>query len=173
MVQDPIQSEELIWLVVMEIGFGQVLAIQRFVPVELDDLFDQRVVVAKIAVIEKALRVELPLDQWIAPVNRQAPRRYGLDDFFGGVSRKRRVLERDVELVSLQEFDLAPRSPRHLVPDVVERPAAGIHLLVTAEAVKKVVPLAGGSRAPGVAGDEGAEVGLCLHDSVDVTVFSQ
>src|SRR6266850_4781866 len=63
--------------------------------------------------------------------------------------------------------------PRHLVPDVIERAAAGIHFLVTAEAVKEVVAFAGGSRVTRVAGDEAAEVGLGRHDLVDIVVFSQ
>src|SRR5712692_11178932 len=104
MVQHTVQSEELIRPVVVEIGFDQVLAIQRVVPVELDHLCDQPVFVAKIAVIEKTLRVELALDQRIAPVDRQAPRRHRLDDFLGGGRIIKKKKETDVKLVSLQEF---------------------------------------------------------------------
>src|SRR5439155_11167501 len=120
MVQDPIQVEELVRSVLVEIRFGNILAIQRIVLVELDDPLDQRRLVSKIDVIEKTRRIEFAVDQGIAPINRQAPRRHGLDDFFGRVPGKGGVLERDVELVPPQELDLAPRSPRHLVPDVVE-----------------------------------------------------
>src|SRR2546422_11048941 len=81
--------------------------------------------------------------------------------------------EGDVELVRSQELNLAPRSPRHLVPDVIERAAAGIHFLVPAQAVKEGVPFARGSRVTRVAGNERAEVSLCRHDLVDIIVFSQ
>src|SRR5437870_3898656 len=79
--------------------------------------------------------------------------------------------EGDVELVRSQELNLAPRSPRHLVPDVIERAAAGIHFLVPAQAVKEGVPFARGSRVTRVAGNERAEVSLCRHDLVDIIVF--
>src|SRR3989441_11873126 len=173
MVQHPIQVEELVRSVLVEIRFGNILAIQRIVLVELDDPLDQRRLVSKIDVIEKTLRIEFAVDQGIAPINRQAPRRHGLDDFFGRVPGKGGVLERDVELVPPQELDLAPRSPRHLVPDVVERAAAGIHLLVAAETVKEIVPLAGGSRVTRVAGNEAAEVSLGGQDLVDIIAVSE
>src|SRR5438132_5845462 len=83
MVQHPIQVEELVRSVLVEIRFGNILAIQRIVLVELDDPLDQRRLVSKIDVIEKTLRIEFAVDQGIAPINRQAPRRHGLDDFFG------------------------------------------------------------------------------------------
>src|SRR2546425_9091877 len=173
MVQHPVEAEKLIGPVVVEVRFDHVLAIQRIVLVELDDPLDQRRLVSKIDVIEKTLRIEFAVDQGIAPINRQAPRRHGLDDFFGRVPGKGGVLERDVELVPPQELDLAPRSPRHLVPDVVERAAAGIHLLVAAETVKEIVPLAGGSRVTRVAGNEAAEVSLGGQDRVDIIAVSE
>src|SRR2546425_12080794 len=173
MVQHPVEAEKLIGPVVVEVRFDHVLAIQRIVLVELDDPLDQRRLVSKIDVIEKTLRIEFAVDQGIAPINRQAPRRHGLDDFFGRVPGKGGVLERDVELVPPQELDLAPRSPRHLVPDVVERAAAGIHLLVAAETVKEIVPLAGGSRVTRVAGNEAAEVSLGGQDLVDIITVSE
>src|SRR5256885_6765120 len=147
MVQQPIQVEELVRSVLVEIRFGNILAIQRIVLVELDDPLDQRRLVSKIDVIEKTLRIEFAVDQGIAPINRQAPRRHGLDDFFGRVPGKGGVLERDVELVPPQELDLAARSPPHLVPDVVEPLAACTYLLVGAEPVTGIGPLAGGSGA--------------------------
>src|SRR2546423_9384985 len=78
-----------------------------------------------------------------------------------------------VDVVPPQDLDLAPRSPRHLVPDVVERAAAGIHLLVAAETVKEIVTLAGGSRVPRVAGNEGTEVSLGGQDLVDIITVSE
>src|SRR5438309_4936456 len=74
MVQHPIQVEELVRSVLVEIRFGNILAIQRIVLVELDDPLDQRRLVSKIDVIEKTLRIEFAVDQGIAPINRQAPR---------------------------------------------------------------------------------------------------
>src|SRR6266704_723225 len=87
----------------------------------------------------------------------------GSESFFEGA----------IELVPLQELDLAPRAARHPVPDVVERAAAGIHLLVVAETVKEIVPLAGGSRVTRVAGNEGAEVSLGGQDLVDIITVSE
>src|SRR5207247_8127322 len=78
-----------------------------------------------------------------------------------------------VELVPPQELDVAPRAPRSLVPDVVGRAAAGIHLLVAAETVKEIVPLAGGSWVTRVAGNEGAEVSLGGQDLVDIFAVSE
>src|SRR5256885_13742555 len=97
----------------------------------------------------------------------------GVDKVFVLVPGKEGVHERDVELVPPQELDLAPRSPRHLVPDVVERAAAGIHLLVAAETVKEIVPLAGGSGVTRVAGNEAAEVSLGGQDLVDIIAVSE
>src|SRR5881628_3843869 len=173
MVQHSIEAEKLVRPVVVEVRFDNLLAIQRIVLVELDDPLDQRGLVSKIEVIEKTLRIEFAVDQGIAPINRQAPRRHGLDDLLRRVPRQGGVFEGDVELVRLQELDLAQWSPRHPIPDVVERAAAGIHLLVAAETVKEIVPLAGGSRVPRVAGNEGAEVSLGGQDLVDIIAVSE
>src|SRR5213595_1401833 len=81
MVQHPMQAEKLVGPVVVEVRFDNLLAIQRIVLVELDDPLDQRGLVSKIEVIEKTLRIEFAVDQGIAPINRQAPRRHGLTIF--------------------------------------------------------------------------------------------
>src|SRR5437899_11803698 len=173
MVQHPIQVEELVRSVLVEIRFGNILAIQRIVLVELDDPLDQRRLVSKSDVVEKTLPIEFAVDQGIAPINRQAPRRHGLDDFFGRVPGKGGVLERDVELLPPQELDLAPRSPRHLVPDVVARAAAGIHLLVAAETVKEIVPRAGGSGVTRAAGTAAAAASLGGQDPAALIAVSE
>src|SRR2546422_6445039 len=63
MVQHPIQVEKLVRSILVEIRFGNILAIQRIAPVELDDPLDQRRLVSKIEVIEKTLRIEFAVDQ--------------------------------------------------------------------------------------------------------------
>src|SRR5207249_10201652 len=70
-------------------------------------------------------------------------------------------------------LDLAPRSPGHPIPHVIERAAAGIHLLVATETAKEIVPLARGSRVTRVAGNEGAEVSLGGQDLVDIITVSE
>src|SRR5438128_222025 len=85
-----------------------------------------------------------------------------------------------IQRIVLVELD-DPLDQRGLVSKIeviektlgIERAAAGIHLLVAAETVKEIVPLAGGSRVTRVAGNEGAEVSLGGQDLVDTIAVSE
>jgi hypothetical protein len=160
-------AEPLVGNVIDEVGLSQVFLIEQIILIQLDNPLDERFFVRKIIVVQKAFRVELLLDAWIAPINWQSPSAHGFDDFFSGIPSEGSVLERDVELVRLEKFDLGNRSVGNRRANIVEDSPGGIDFPIFREALEEIDSLS----SLGIADDKTAEFGFSSDDFCRVFLF--
>src|SRR5271168_2055581 len=104
-------AEELVGLVVVEIRLPEIFHVFRIVLVQFDDFLDERFITRKIGAVQKTPRIEVIIDERVAPINREASGHHGLEDFFGGVPGQGSVFKGDIELVWLEEVYLRKVSP--------------------------------------------------------------
>ena len=152
----------------MEVGLPHDLQVLGVVPVQLDDMLNERLFAGEIEIVQEALGVELLMNAGTAPIDGQAARLHSLNWLLGRVARQGAVFKGDVELAGAQELQFG-HPVRKGPPNVVKGPAGTVHPLVLGEPVKEIHPLLRLALAD-IADHEGAKACLGGENRLQVLV---
>ncbi len=98
-IQLSFTAEVDVRLIVVKIRLTQVFHVFGVVLVQFNDFLDERVLAREIEIIEKTFWIELFGDQRVSPIDRQAARHHGFENFFRGIARQHPVFKTDIEFI--------------------------------------------------------------------------
>ena len=129
--------DELVDLVPVIVRLPQILEIKVIVLINFNDAFQERFFASVVVVIDKTFWIEIEMDKFISPINRETANSHWVSKFFRRITWIGRILEGNCEFVLFEKRLLVFDEPA----DIVHHSSASIDTFVLHQLVKEADPL--------------------------------